>query len=180
VDRFVPIRAIRGKDVTVSASPRDTPIRGTAFASKRFSSILLPCFSRVLPSAGGRYSAQLAGVHSEEEFDFLQQSQALSDELLEHLRALIPAGWALAILRLDVGLSALACARAVKHRLWNPLTDQQVEDFPERFFEVTTCLHAVFSMHGKAWSRCLIVCRRDGERVQCDTHYHYGKPKSPR
>ena len=84
------------------------------------------------------------------------------------------------MLQLDAGTSEIAGARAVKHRLWDPLTNQEIQDFPERFFEVTTCLHAVFSMHGQAWDRCVIIARRDGKRVKCETHYYYGGPPSPR
>ena len=119
-------------------------------------------------------------MHPDEEFAFLDDAMSLSDELHELLRKLIPAKWRLAKLQLDAATSPVACARAVKHRLWNFVTDEEIKDFPERFFEVTTCLHAFFSMHRQAWDRCVIIARRVGKRLKCDTHYYYGGPPSPR
>ena len=131
-------------------------------------------------SASARASALLAGVHPDEEFAFLEDSWALSEELRQLMQTLIPPKWRLAKLQLDAGTSAVACARAVKHRLWNLVTDEEIQDFPERFFEVTTCLHAVYSMHRQAWDRCVITARRVGKRLKCETHYYYGGPPSPR
>ena len=119
-------------------------------------------------------------MHLDEEFAFLDDSLSLSDELHELLRKLIPAKWRLAKLQLDAGTSAVACARAVKHRLWNLVTDEEIQDFPERFFEVTTCLHAVYSMHRQAWDRCVILAHRDKKRLKFETHFYYGGPPSPR
>jgi hypothetical protein len=90
---------------------------------------------------------------------------------------LVPRDWRIAMLQLDVSFSPINGARSIKHRLWNPLTDGEIRDFPEALFQTTTVLHAVFAEYQQAWTRCLVLYRLDPRGgVACEINYHYGRP----
>lgn len=81
------------------------------------------------------------------------------------------------MLQLDVSFSPATGVRSTKRRLWNPLTDSEVRDFPEGLFQTTPALHAVFSEYQQAWTRCLVLFRLDSRGgAECEINYHYGLP----
>jgi len=110
--------------------------------------------------------------------EFHRRSQPLTDELIKQLRSLVPRHWRIALLQLDVSFSPFTEARAIKHRLWNPLTGAEVRDFPEALFQTTTSLHAIFAEYQQAWTRCLLLYRLDPRGgVECEINYHYAHPQ---
>ncbi len=108
--------------------------------------------------------------------EFQNRSQRFTDELINHLRTLVPREWQIATLQLDVSFSPFNGTRSIKHRLWNPLTDGEIRDFPETLFQTTTALHAVFAEYQQDWKRCLVLFRRDpGGGIECEFNYHYAR-----
>jgi hypothetical protein len=106
--------------------------------------------------------------------DFEGRSRPIEDQLIRHLQALIPRDWQLAMFQLDVTLSPTHGTRSIRHRLWNPVTDAEIRDFPEALFQTTSDLHLVFSEYGQAWVRCLMFYRSDpAGGLQIETHYRY-------
>jgi hypothetical protein len=106
--------------------------------------------------------------------DFERLSRPVSDRLIKQLQALIPRTWPVAMLQLDVTLSAATGARSIKHRLWNPVSDAEFRDFPEEFFQTTTELHSIFSEYGQPWVRSLTFYQTSPKGgIQIETHYRY-------
>ncbi len=106
--------------------------------------------------------------------EFQRRSQPITDDLVKHLQGLVPAGWRIAMLQLDVSFSPINGMRSIKHRLWNPLTDIEICDFPEALFQTTTALHTVFTEYHQAWTRCLVrLCPSPRGGVGCEFNYHY-------
>lgn len=109
--------------------------------------------------------------------EFERRSRPISDNLINDLRRVVPPDWRIAMLQLDVSFSPATGMRSTKHRLWNPLTDAEVRDFPETLFQTTTALHAIFAEYQQAWTRCLVLYRLDPRgAVECEINYHYGLP----
>ena len=109
--------------------------------------------------------------------EFQQRIQPITDDLIRHLRGMVPRDWRIAMLQLDVSFSPLNGTRSTRHRLWNPLTDAEVHDFPEALFHNTSALHAVFTEFHQVWTRCLVQIRpnsRGGN--ECEINYHYARP----
>jgi hypothetical protein len=106
--------------------------------------------------------------------EFESRMRPVQDQTFRILQALIPGDWRIAMLQLDVALSPLHGTRSIRHRLWNPLTDAEIRDFPEALFQTTTDMHSVFSEYGQAWVRCLIFYRLGpAGGIQVETHYRY-------
>ncbi len=91
------------------------------------------------------------------------------------LQPCIPRGWQTAELHLDVAYSELTRVRSVKHRLYNPATDEEVLDFPEALFQATTGLHAIFTEYGQAWKSCVLplTFNSGGALVRSVSNFQY-------
>jgi hypothetical protein len=101
----------------------------------------------------------------------------LIDEIIHHLFKLTASRWRTVQFQLDAVLHP-GGARSIQHRLWNPLTDESITDFPEELFNDTNRLHGLFQRHGQCWSRCLFTVRpQPGGKFDCTVDYHY--PPAP-
>ena len=113
-------------------------------------------------------------MHDPRQADFESRSRPFRDQLVRHLQALVPRDWRLAMLQLDVTLSPVHGARSITHRLWDPVTDAEIRDFPEALFQTTADLHSICSEYGQAWVRALMFYRTNPEGgFQIETHYRY-------
>lgn len=109
--------------------------------------------------------------------EFERCSQPITDDLIKHLRSLVPRDWRIAMLQIDVSFSPMNGMRSAKHRLWNPLTDAEIGDFPEALFQTTTALHSVFAKYQQSWTRCLVLYSLDPRGgIECVINYHYASP----
>jgi hypothetical protein len=112
-----------------------------------------------------------AGKHS----DFHERSQAVMDEVQECARACVPTGWMSATLELKVSGHPSFGPLAIHHRLTNPETGAEVDDFTEDLFSSTSKLHPVFRHFGENWSQCVVWMKLNetGQIVSSKRSYRY-------
>ena len=110
--------------------------------------------------------------------EFQQRSRPIVDEVVKRICSCVPKDWRLAMLQLDVSYSPVTERRSIKHRLWNPLTDQEVCDFPGTLFQATNALHTIFVEYDQPWGRCLFSFSFAGEGRNYQIDYHYGPPNT--
>ena len=111
------------------------------------------------------------GKHS----DFHERSQAVMNEVQECARACVPAGWMSATLELKVTGHPSFGPLAIHHRLTNPSTGDEVDDFTEDLFNSTSKLHSVFRDFGENWSHCTVSMsfNETGMLLGSETNYKY-------
>lgn len=104
---------------------------------------------------------------------FETECDQIVDQIVRHLLALTEGQWQILQLQLDAVLHP-GGARSIQHRLWNPLTDETITDFPESLFAETNRLHDHFARHDQSWSRCLFTLRgQSGGQFSCTVDYYY-------
>jgi hypothetical protein len=111
------------------------------------------------------------GKHS----DFHEQSQAAKNLVFDCARACIPANWMFAQLELKVTGHPGFGPLAIHHRLTNPSTGEEADDFTKELFDSTSRFHSIFAQHGQNWVRCIIAMEFDGngQIVRSKTNYNY-------
>lgn len=94
---------------------------------------------------------------------------------MDALRPTIPANWREARLELEARYSPMTQTRAIQHRLTNPITSEELQDFPDRLFDASTALHTVFTQYDQAWKRAVIelTYHANGSFRQHKANYTY-------
>jgi hypothetical protein len=109
------------------------------------------------------------------QFEFHEQSQAAKAQVFDSVSGCIPAGWMAATLELKVtGLPGFG-PLAIHHRLTNPATGEEADDFTRELFDSTSKLHSIFSDHAQRWTGCVISMELDGngQIIRSKTAYEY-------
>jgi hypothetical protein len=109
------------------------------------------------------------------QFEFHEQSQAAKNLVFDCARACIPAGWMFAQLELKVTGHPGFGPLAIHHRLTNPSTGEEADDFTKELFDSTSRFHSIFAEHGQNWVGCIIAMEFDGDGqiVRSKTSYNY-------
>jgi len=95
-------------------------------------------------------------LNPQRQHEFHERQSEAMQRLTEALQRVIPRHWQHAQLELDVRYSPLTNSRAIQHRLSNPVTGENTEEFSPDLFQASTALHVVFSDYEQAWKRAVI------------------------
>lgn len=95
-------------------------------------------------------------MNPERHLQFHERQAAAMEHLMANVKPLIPKSWREARLELHVHYSPFTGTRAIQHRLTNPATTEEVQEFPESLFVASTSLHMVFTEYDQAWKQAVI------------------------
>ena len=113
------------------------------------------------------------GYNSEHE----KRVDAAQTEVLRLLAPLIAKKWEMAIFQIDVCRTARDEPPTITHRLWNPMTDDEVFDFSDALFLAVEALNALFTQNKQHWKRGLLIHEKVVGRTEIRANYLFVEPK---
>lgn len=101
---------------------------------------------------------------------------AAETEVLRLIAPLIAKTWQMAIFQIDVSRTTRDEPPTITHRLWNPMTDEEVYDFSDAIFLAVEVLNALLTQNKQHWKRGLFIHEMVVGRREIRTNYLFVEP----